>query len=62
MASPEFQPTTKERVGTVVKYSGIVGGLVGLLALNPAFAIVGAGIWLGGRWIENTGKRQPQAA
>ena len=59
MASPELQPTTKERVGTVVKYSGIVGGLVGLLSLNPVLAIVGAGAWLGGKWIENTGKKQP---
>lgn len=63
MASPEMRRiVTQERAGTVVKYGGIVGGIIGLLTLSPALAIVGAGIWLGGKWIENTGKRQPQVA
>ena len=58
MASPERGLITRERAGTVLKYSGVVIAILGTIALNLPVALFGGGAWVGGKWVENTGKKQ----
>lgn len=62
MASPERGIITQERVGRGVKYSGVVIAILGAIALNLPAALLGGAGYVGGKWVENTGKRQQQTS
>jgi uncharacterized membrane protein len=53
---PENKILTRERVGSAVQVGGVIGGLIGLLKFDPVLAVVGAAVWLGGKWYKNTGQ------
>jgi hypothetical protein len=46
----------KENVGTAMEWGGVIGGLIYLLRLNVVGAAVGGLVYVGGKWVKNSGK------
>ncbi len=58
MAGPESGPSkTREIAGKGLQIGGIVAGILGIIALSAEGVLVGAGMFIGGRWVEGGKKR-----